>query len=123
MYSEIMSQPVPLEQRALHCDACGRSFLLSYRRPDVEPLLGRVVVTSVQVRCPWLECQCMQLVVVPVDGYEITVAESWGTAGAGERSLSALRAIPLEDREPAGGTLPRLQRHGFWQALASWLRK
>jgi hypothetical protein len=120
--SEVTNGSVPVEQRALTREACGRSFLLSYRRPDIDQRLGGTVVTSTLVQCPAQDCHRMQTAVVPVDGYEFATTAWHGMAGVGERSLAAIRAIALEGRGPVGGSAPRPQRRGVWQRLARWLR-
>jgi hypothetical protein len=71
---------VPLEQRLVRCDACGRTFVLSYRRPDASEALRNAVVTSQRVRCPLPECKHPQLVIVPIGGHEVHTLEWLGVS-------------------------------------------
>ena len=88
MTGEIRSDSVPLEERVLRCDACGKPFLLVYRRPNVAQRLSDTVVTSCGVRCPSEGCHHPEPVIVPVDAYDVTVAEWLGTSDTAESSRS-----------------------------------
>ena len=93
------SIPVPLEERLVRCGACGRPFLLAYRRPNVAQKLSTVVVGSMHVLCPSDKCGHLERVVVPVDGYDVTPREWLGTSSIADSTLSLDEAL----RGPSSG--------------------
>jgi hypothetical protein len=73
------TEPVPVEQRLLRCDVCGRTFVLSYRRLDPQPLSGNVV-RSEYAKCPRPECGSKQPVLVPMDAHGVATFEWFGAS-------------------------------------------
>ena len=66
----------PIEQRLSSCDACGRTFVLSYERSVLGLTLASSVITVVFVECPWGRCNGVQGVLVPFEGQDVQV-EVW----------------------------------------------
>jgi hypothetical protein len=64
----------PIEQRLSCCDACGRTFVLSYERNGLGLTLASSVLAVVRVQCPWGHCGCVQGVLVPYEGRDVGVS-------------------------------------------------
>ena len=123
--SATINSAVPLEQRLLRCDACSRTFVLSYRRPDISQALRATVVRSERVWCPRPECRRPQPVIVPIDGHGVTTLEWLGVSelSKSHRTLGeVLRESPIAEsnsRQPdhtktgSPGVLI-----GWWRSLA-----
>lgn len=75
-----------VEQRLESCDACARTFVLTYGRNGIGHRLASSVLTVAWVRCPWGRCQNVQGVLVPFESRDDVRVEVWlGQAPTGRR--------------------------------------
>lgn len=67
----------PIELRLEPCNACARTFVLTYGRHAIGVTLASSVLTVAFVRCPWGRCQNVQGVLVPFESRDDVRAEVW----------------------------------------------